>query len=72
MVKITRRERGLTGYRAVVTLVGPRGTQQVQAQDLGNGVYRFQARLRGGGFYTYTVRVGDHVAAHGTVYSEPR
>ena len=55
-----------------MTLVGPRGTQEVRAQDLGDGVYRFQAQLKGGGFYSYTVRVGDHVASRGTVYSVPR
>jgi hypothetical protein len=72
VVKVTRRDRGIDGYRAVVTLVGPRGTQQVRAQELGHGVYRFRVHLRGGGFYSYTVLVGDHIAAHGTVYSEPR
>jgi hypothetical protein len=72
IVKISRRGRGIDGYRAVVTLVGPRGTQQVQAQELGGGVYRFQVELKGGGFYSYTVRVGDRIASHGTVYSVPR
>jgi hypothetical protein len=72
VVKVTRRGRGIEGYRAVVTLVGPRGTQEVRAQDLGDGVYRFQAELKGGGFYSYTVRVGDHIASRGTVYSVPR
>jgi hypothetical protein len=72
IVKVTRRGRGIEGYRAVVTLVGPRGTQQVRAQELGGGVYRFRTELSGGGFYSYTVRVGDRVAGHGTVYSIPR
>jgi hypothetical protein len=72
IVKVTRRGRGIEGYRAVVTLVGPRGTQQVRAQDLGGGVYRFRVELRGGGFYSYTVLVGDRIAGHGTVYSIPR
>ena len=72
IVKVTRRGRGIEGYRAVVTLVGPRGTQQVRAQDLGGGVYRFRVKLSGGGFYSYTVLVGDRIAGHGTVYSIPR
>jgi hypothetical protein len=55
-----------------VTLTGPRGTQEVQAQDLGGGLYRFRVTLSGGGFYTYTVVVGNRIAAHGTVYSVPQ
>ena len=72
VVKVTRRGRAIDGYRAVVTLVGPRGTQKVPAQELGGGVYRFRVRLRGGGFYSYTILVGDRIASHGTVYSVPR
>jgi hypothetical protein len=71
IVKVTRRGRGIDGYRAVVTITGPRGTQQLQAKDLGGGVYRFRVKLTGGGFYSYTLRVGDAIAAHGTVYSIP-
>jgi hypothetical protein len=72
IVKVTRRGRGIDGYRAVVTLTGPRGTEQVRAQELGGGVYRFRVRLTGGGFYTYKVLVGDRIAGHGTVYSVPQ
>ena len=55
IVNVTRRGRPLDGYRAVVTLTGPRGTQHVQAQDLGHGKYRFHVRLPHGGFYSYTL-----------------
>jgi hypothetical protein len=72
IVKVTRRGRGIDGYHAVVTLTGPRGTQQVRAQELGGGVYRFRVTLAGGGIYTYTVLIGDRIAAHGTVYSVPQ
>jgi hypothetical protein len=72
IVKVTRRGRGIDGYRAVVTLTGPRGTLRVRAQDLGGGVYRFRVKLSGGGFYSYTLLVGDRIASHGTVYSVPR
>lgn len=72
IVKVTRRGRGLEGYRAVVTITGPRGTQQLRAKDLGGGVYRFRVKLTGGGFYTYTLLVGDRIAGHGTVYSVPQ
>ena len=72
IVKVTRRGRGIDGYHAVVTLTGPSGTQQVRAHELGGGLYRFRVKLNGGGFYSYTVLVGDRIAAHGTVYSLPQ
>ncbi len=72
IVKVTRRGRGIDGYNAVVTITGPRGTQQLRAKELGGGVYRFEVKLSGGGFYTYTVLVGDRIAGHGTVYSVPQ
>jgi len=46
--------------------------QQKCAKELGGGVYRFEVKLRGGGFYTYAVLVGDRIAGHGTVYSVPQ
>jgi hypothetical protein len=72
IVKVTRRGRGIDGYHAVVTITGPRGTQQLRAKDLGGGVYRFRVKLTGGGFYSYTLLVGDRIAGHGTVYSVPQ
>jgi hypothetical protein len=72
VVKVTRRGRPLTGYKAIVTLSGPRGTERVQADDLGGGRYRFRVRLPRGGFYSYTVTVGDRVAFRGTVYAIPK
>jgi hypothetical protein len=72
VVEVTRRGRPLDGYKAVLTLVGPRGTQRIRAKELGNGRYRARVRLPRGGFYTYTIEVGDRVAARGTVYSIPR
>jgi hypothetical protein len=72
IVKVTRRGRGIDCYHAVVNLTGPRGTQQVSATELGGGLYRFRVKLSGGGFYSYTVLVGDRIAAHGTVYSVPQ
>lgn len=71
VVKVTRRGRPLNGYRVYVTLTGPRGTERVAAQELGGGVYRFRVKLEHGGFYQYTILVGDRLAAHGTVYSVP-
>jgi hypothetical protein len=72
IVEVTRRGRPLDGYKAVLTMTGPQGTHRVNAQELGAGRYRVRIRLPRGGFYTYTLSVGDHVAARGTVYSIPR
>jgi hypothetical protein len=44
----------------------------VRANELGAGRYRVRIRLPQGGFYTYTVSVGDRVAVRGNVYSIPR
>lgn len=71
VVKVTRRGRPLDGYLAYVTLTGPRGTERVAAQELGGGLYRFRVKLAGGGFYSYTILVGDRIAGHGTVYAVP-
>jgi hypothetical protein len=72
VVRVTRRGRPLDGYRAIVTLTGPRGTERVAAKELGGGIYRFRVRLPHGGFYSYTILVGDRIAGRGTVYSVPQ
>jgi hypothetical protein len=72
IIEVTRRGRPLDGYKAVLTLTGPRGTERVRAQELGAGRYRVRVRLPHGGFYTYTLAIGDRIAARGTVYSIPR
>jgi hypothetical protein len=72
ILEVTRRGRPLDGYRAVVTLTGPDGTQKVRATEIGSGRYRVRVRLPRGGFYTYTVSIGDRISARGTVYSIPR
>jgi len=40
--------------------------------ELGSGRYRIRVSLPHGGFYSYTITVGDRVAARGTVYAIPR
>ena len=74
IVEVSRRGRPLDGYKAVLTLTGPKGTvtTRVRAKELGSGRYRVRIRLPEGGFYTYTLSVGDRIAARGTVYSIPR
>jgi hypothetical protein len=72
IVEVSRRGRPLDGYKAVLTLTGPRGTERVRAKELGGGRYRIRVRMPHGGFYAYTIVVGDRVAARGTVYSIPR
>jgi len=71
VVKVTRRGRPLDGFRAFVTLTWPRGTERVGAKELGGGLYRFRVKLAGGGFYSYTILVGDRIVGRGTVYAVP-
>jgi len=72
IVEVSRRGRPLEGFRAILTVTGPSGTYKVRAKELGSGRYRVRLRLPQGGFYTYTLSIGDRVAARGTVYSIPR
>jgi hypothetical protein len=72
IVEVTRRGRPLDGYRAVLTVTGPSGTYRIRGKEIGSGRYRVRVRLPEGGFYTYTLSVGDRVAARGTMYSIPR
>jgi hypothetical protein len=72
IIEVSRRGRPLDGYKAVVTVTGPRGTQRIKAKELGSGRYRVRVRMPEGGFYTYTLVVGDRIAARGTVYSIPK
>jgi hypothetical protein len=72
IIEVTRRGRPLDGYRTIVTMSGPRGTEKIRAKELGGGRYRVRMRMPHGGFYTYTLVVGDRIAARGTIYSIPK
>jgi hypothetical protein len=72
IIEVSRRGRPLDGFKPVVTLQGPRGIEKIRAKELGDGRYRVRLRMPHGGFYTYTLVVGDRVAARGTVYSIPK
>ena len=69
IIEVSRRGRPLDGYKAVVTLQGPRGIEKVRAKELGGGRYLIRVRMTHGGFYTYTLVVGDRIITRGTVYS---
>jgi hypothetical protein len=72
IIEVSRRGRPLDGFRAILTVEGPRGVERIKAKELGGGRYRVRVRLPHGGFYTYTLTVGDRVAARGSVYSIPK
>ena len=72
IIEVSRRGRPLDGYKAVLTVIGPRGMERIKAKELGGGRYRVRVRMPQGGFYTYTLVVGDRIAARGTVYSIPK
>jgi hypothetical protein len=72
VIEITRRGRPLEGYKAAITLKSPRGTHKIKAKELGRGRYRIRVRTPYGGFYTYTIKVGDRDAAQGRLYAIPK
>jgi len=72
IIEVSRRGRPLDGYKAVVTLQGPRGIEKIRAKELGGGRYRIRVHMAHGGFYTYTLVVGDRIVTRGTVYSIPK
>jgi hypothetical protein len=72
IIEVSRRGRPLDGFKPVLTLQGPRGIEKVRATELGGGRYRVRLRMPHGGFYAYTLVVGERVAARGTVYSIPK
>ena len=72
VVKVTRRGRSLAGYKAVLTLVGPRGTRARAGEGARLGPLPHPGPHAARGFYSYTITVGDRVAARGTVYAIPR
>ena len=55
-----------------MTLQGPRGIEKVRAKELGGGRYLIRVHMSHGGFYTYTLVVGDRIITRGTVYSIPK
>jgi hypothetical protein len=72
IVEISRHGRRLDGFRPVLTITGLGDPKTFHGNEISAGRYRVQVVFPHPGFYTYTVKVADRVAARGTVYAIPR
>ncbi len=72
IVEISRRGRRLDGFRPVLTIAGLGDPMSFDGKEVAAGRYRVQVIFPHPGFYTYTVRVADRIAARGTIYAIPR
>lgn len=72
IVEISRRGRRLDGFRPVLTIAGLGDPASFNGKEVASGRYRVQVIFPHPGFYTYTVRVADRVAARGTIYAIPK
>jgi hypothetical protein len=71
LVEISRHGRRLDGFRPTMTIEGMAGTRTFTGQAVSAGKYRVSVVFPHAGYYTYTVRVANRVAARGTVYAIP-
>ncbi len=72
IVEISRHGRRLDGFRPVLTITGLGDPKSFGGKEVASGRYRVQVIFPHPGFYSYTVKVADRVAAHGTVYAIPK
>jgi hypothetical protein len=72
IVEISRRGRRLDGFRPVLTIAGLGDPMSFNGKQVAAGRYRVQVIFPHPGFFTYTVKVADRIAARGTVYAIPR
>jgi hypothetical protein len=71
IVEISRRGRRLDGFRPVLTIAGLGDQKSFDAKEVAAGRYRVQVIFPHPGFFSYTVVVADHIAAHGMIYAIP-
>ena len=69
IVEISRHGRRLDGFRPVLTIAGLGDPKSFHGKEVASGRYRVQVIFPHPGFYTYTVKVADRIATHGTVYA---
>jgi hypothetical protein len=72
IVEISRRGRRLDGFRPTMTLEGFGDHATFTGKAISAGKYRVQVVFPHPGFYTYTVKVADRIAARGTIYAIPK
>lgn len=71
LVEISRRGRRLDGFRPTMTIEGLSASRTFTGQAVSAGKYRVSVVFPHAGYYTYTVKVANRVAARGTVYAIP-
>jgi hypothetical protein len=71
LVEISRHGRRLDGFRPTMTIDGMTGSKTFSAKAVAAGQYRVEVVFPHAGFYTYTVKVADHISARGTIYAIP-
>ena len=71
MVEISRHGRRLDGFRPVLTITGLGTPKSFQGSEVSSGRDRVRVVFPRPGFYTYTVKVANQVAARGAVYAYP-
>ena len=72
IVEISRHGRRLDGFRPVITITGLRDAKSFGGEQVAEGRYRVEVIFPHPGFFTYTVKVADHVEARGTIYAIPK
>jgi hypothetical protein len=72
LVDISRRGRRLDGFRPTMTIEGLRDAKTFTGKAVAAGKYRVQVIFPRAGYFTYTVKVANRVAARGTVYAIPK
>jgi hypothetical protein len=71
LVEISRHGRRLDGFRPTITIVGPGNSETLDAKAVSAGKYRVSVVFPQPGYYTYTVKVANRIAARGSVYAIP-
>jgi hypothetical protein len=71
VVEISRHGRRLDGFRPTMTIEGMTGSTTFKGKAVAAGEYRVKVIFPHAGFYTYTVKVANHISARGTVYAIP-
>jgi hypothetical protein len=71
LVEISRHGRRLDGFRPTMTIEGMTATRTFTAEPISAGKYRVSVIFPRAGYYNYTVKVANRIAARGTVYAIP-
>jgi hypothetical protein len=71
LVEISRHGRRLDGFRPTMTIQGIGASRTFTGKAVSAGKYRVSVVFPQAGYYNYTVKVADRIAARGTVYAIP-